>query len=261
MIILSTDSLRGYGLNRIFEFAKKAGYDGIDLSIDFGQFDTLNADYLNSLIKQYDMPVHALSAPKNIKAKKIQELVDIAKKIKAKVLILQPPKILDFKLSSWLRQEIPRIREKEAISIAMENSPAGTFLGFIPEHAMSNIQELKKFKHVSLDTARIGEKRQDLIRAYSSFKKYLVHIHLSNLHHGKKYYRLDEGILPLESFLTKLKQENYPGAISIKIMPKMLHAGEDDKLVQELENTKKFYDKYYTNVESLPEEAPDSTKD
>lgn len=28
MLALSTDSLRGYGLNRIFEFAKTAGYDG-----------------------------------------------------------------------------------------------------------------------------------------------------------------------------------------------------------------------------------------
>lgn len=248
MILLTTESLRGYGLNRIFEFAKKAGYDGIDLSINFGQFDSYNADYINELIKEYDIPVHAVSAPNQIATKRVKEIINMTKKIGAKVLILQPPKLLDFKLASWLKTEIPKLREKEFLSIALENAPAGTFLGFIPEHAMANAQELKKFKHISLDTARIGEKKQDLMRAYSAFKKYLVHIHFSNVYKGKKYAPPSEGIMPLESFLTKLKQDKYPGALSIKILPKFLHAGEDDKVIEELERIRKYYEKYYKNV-------------
>ena len=46
MLLLSTSSLAGYGLHRIFEFAKKSEYDGIDLCIDFSEFDTFNAEYL-----------------------------------------------------------------------------------------------------------------------------------------------------------------------------------------------------------------------
>ena len=148
MIVLTTDSLRGYGLNRIFELAKKAGYDGIDLTVDYGQFDTYNTDYLLQLIKDYDMPIHSISAPKQIASKRIKELVKMAKETGAKVLVLQPPKLFDFKLAAWLREEIPKLREKEFLSIALENAPSGTFLGFIPEHAMSNTQELKKFKHI-----------------------------------------------------------------------------------------------------------------
>ncbi|NIA01948.1 MAG: hypothetical protein GWP15_01045 [Nitrospirae bacterium] len=177
----------------------------------------------------------------------------MTKEIGAKVLVLQPPKLLDFKLASWLKKEIPRLREKEFLSIALENAPAGTFLGFIPEHAMANSQELKKFKHISLDTARIGEKKQDLMRAYKAFKKYLVHIHLSNVYKGKKYAPPSEGIMPLESFLTKLKQDKYPGAISVKILPKYLHASEDDKVLEELEKVKKYYEKYYKNVKITEE--------
>jgi len=248
MIILTTESLRGYGLNRIFEFAKKAGYDGIDLSINFGQFDSYNADYINQLVKEYEIPVHAVSAPNQVATKRVKEIVEMTKKIGAKVLVLQPPKLLDFKLASWLKTEIPKLREKEFLSIALENAPAGTFLGFIPEHAMANAQELKKFKHISLDTARIGEKKQDLMRAYSAFKKYLVHIHFSNVYKGKKYAPPSEGIMPLESFLTKLKQDKYPGALSIKILPKFLHAGEDDKVIEELERVRRYYEKYYKNV-------------
>ncbi len=256
MIVLSTDSLRGYGLNRIFEFAKKAGYDGIDLTVDYGQFDTYNTEYIKSLIQEYGLPVHAVSAPKQIASKRIKELVKMTKEIGSKVLVLQPPRLFDFKLASWLKTEIPKLREKEFLSIALENAPAGTFLGFIPEHAMANTQELKKFKHISLDTARIGEKKQDLIRAYSAFKKFLVHVHISNVYHGKKYAPLQEGILPLESFLTKLKQDKYPGAFSIKILPKYLHAGEDERLIEELDKAKKYYEKYYANikVEDVKEE-------
>jgi len=255
MIILSTDSLKGYGLNRIFELAKQAEYDGLDLSVDYGQFDTFNAEYVKKLIDETGVPVHAVSAPGQIKADKIKELVSMAKTIGAKVVILQPPKLLDFKLAAWLKVEIPRLREKEFISIALENAPGGTFLGFIPEHSMSNTDELKKFKHICLDTARLGESRKDLMRSYSTFRKFLVHIHLSNLFHGKKYAPLKEGILPLESFLTKLKQDRYPGAISIKVLSKFLHAGEDDKVVDGLKEMKKYYDKYYTKIEAM---APDS---
>ncbi len=248
MLLLCTDTLRGYGLNRIFKLAKDAGYDGIDLSVDFGLFDTWNKEYIKDLVNEYQMPVHAISAPKQISPKKIKEIVDIAKHVESKVIILQPPKIHQFKIISWLKKEVPKLREKEFISIALENAPAGTFLGIFPEHAMSNTQDLKKFKHVALDTSRIGENRKDLIRSYGAFRKFLVHIHLSNLHKGKKYAPPQDGILPLESFLTKLKQDKYPGAISMKILPKHLHSGDDEEVLDSLKRMKKYYDKYYKNV-------------
>jgi sugar phosphate isomerase/epimerase len=257
MIILSTDSLRGYGLNRIFELAKAAGYDGIDVTVDFGQFDSYNGDYLKKLSEEYEMPIHAISTPMQAKPDRIKELVKIAKNVGAKIIIIQPPKLLDFKMSSWLKTEIPRLREKEFISIALENAPAETFLGFIPLHTMSNTEELRKFKHVSLDITRIGETRKDLMRAYALFKKYLVHIHLSNIYHGKKYSPPQEGIMPLESFLTKLKQDRYPGAISIKVAPKYLHVGDEEKVIESLKEIKKYYDKYYTKVEAIEEDQAD----
>ncbi len=245
MLILCTDTLKGYGLNRIFEFAKKAGYDGVDIAVDFKQYDTVNSEYLQKLQKDSGIKIHAISAPPRTSAKRIKELVKVAKDVNAKVLVLQAPKILDFKLAAWLKSEVPKLREKEYLSIALENAPAGTFLGFIPQHAMANTEELKKFKHISLDTARIGEQKKDLMRAYASFKKFLVHIHFSNVLRGKKYNPPQEGIMPLESFLTKLKEDKYPGAISIKVLPKHVKAGDDDKVLDELARIKKYFEKYY----------------
>ena len=251
MLILCTDSLKGYGLNRIFKFAKDAGYEGIDLALDPKQYDSLNPEYVSELIDQYDLPVVTVSSYRTSNKKKIAEFVKFAKDIAANVVVLQPPKTLEFSFTKWLKKEIPRLRQKEDISIAMENSPAGSYFGIIPEYGLADKEDLKNFKHIALDTARIGEKHQDLIRHYTYLKKYIVLVHLSNFHKGKKYSKPQDGILPLESLLTKMKQDGYAGAVSIKVLPKHLHAGNDSDLVDELKKIKKYYDKYYTAIETI----------
>jgi sugar phosphate isomerase/epimerase len=257
MFILSTDSLKGYGLNRMFQIVKDAGYDGIDLSIDPKNFDTQNADYIKALSDQTGVPVVAIQTPTVGNPKKIKLAIDMAKKLGTKIIVIQPPKIFDFKYTQWLKNEIPKIRQKENISIALENAPSSTFFGLIPEHAMGNVLELKKFKHACLDTTRVAQKKEDLIRIYKTLQKFLVHIHLSNIKAGTPYYLPDKGILPIESFLTKLKQDSFHGAISLKVNPKFLEAGEDEKLFKNLENQKIFYETYFKNVKVMPT-APDS---
>jgi sugar phosphate isomerase/epimerase len=263
MLLLWTESLKGYGLDRIFELTKKAEYSGVDLAVNFDQFDTYNPEYLNSIKEKHNLSIHSISAPDQLSSSKINELINLAKKVGAKILIIQPPKFHERKLANWIKKEIPKIREKEEISIALENSSPGTIFGFIPERTLTNAQDMKKFKHISLDTARVAEKKQDLMRIYHDFKKFLVHIHLSNFDLSKKYMPLKEGILPLESFLAKLKQDKYPGAISIKILPKYLHAGVDEDVIKELKEIKEFYHKYYADIEITNDqedidEAPDA---
>lgn len=249
MLTLSTDSLKGYGLNRIFEFAKQAGYDGIDLQIEADEFDTQNVEYMKKLKEEFGMPIQAVKARYDATSEKeIKETIEMAKELDAKVVVIQPPKILNFKLVSWLKREIPKIRARERISIALENAPATTFLGLFPEHALGNLSELKEFKHACIDTSRVAEKNEDVMRVYKSLKTYLVHINLSNVNRGKKYSMPQDGILPLESLLAKLKQDNYPGAISIKVKPKFLDAGDDSKVMKRLSECKEFYEKYYKNI-------------
>ncbi len=63
MLLLSTSSLVGYGLHRIFEFAKKSEYDGIDLCIDFSAFDTFNAEYLRKLSADFGVKIVSVTMP------------------------------------------------------------------------------------------------------------------------------------------------------------------------------------------------------
>lgn len=251
MIALSTDSLKGYGLNRIFKMVKDAGYDSVDLSIDPRNFDTQNAEYVKSLIDEYNIPVCAIQTPQNCNAKRVQLTVEMAKKIGTKIIVIQAPKVFDFKYIQWLKNEIPKIRQKENISIALENAPSGSFFGIIPEHAMGNILDLKKFKHACLDTSRIAQKREDLIRVYKVLQKYLVHVHLSNLKAGTPYSPPEKGILPIESFLAKLKQDGFSGTITMKINGKFLNVGDDEKVMEALEEQKLFYKTYFEDLKQM----------
>ncbi|MBU1992549.1 MAG: sugar phosphate isomerase/epimerase [Patescibacteria group bacterium] len=251
MLTLSTDSLKGYGLNRIFELAKEAGYDGIDLQVEPDLYDTQNTEYIRKLSKEYELPIQAVKARYDANSpREVTEAIEMAKELDAKVVVIQPPKLLNFKFVGWLKKEIPKLRTKERISIALENAPSKTFLGIFPERALSNLAELKEFKHACIDTSRVAEKSEDIMRVYKSLRNYLVHIHLSNVNRGKKYAMPQEGILPLESLLAKLKQDQYPGAISIKVKPKFLDAGNDEKVIKHLKECKEFYEKYYVNVDA-----------
>src|SRR3989344_4597484 len=97
MFLLSTDSLRGYGLNRIFGFAKEVGFGGIEVGLDLRQFDGQNADYLNELKKQYDLPIRTVSAFADSTIKQTTLVLDIALGVGAKTVVLEPPRLFDFK--------------------------------------------------------------------------------------------------------------------------------------------------------------------
>src|SRR5580765_6455802 len=102
MLVLTTDSLRGYGLNRIFNFVKQAGYGGVDLAIDFKNYDSQNTEYVKLLSDQYQIPVVAIQVPQISSPKKIQEVVKMAKTLGTRIIVIQPPKIFDFKYIQWL---------------------------------------------------------------------------------------------------------------------------------------------------------------
>ncbi len=251
MITLSTDSLKGYGLNRIFKIVKEAGFDGIDLFVDPHDFDTQDTDYIKGLTSEYKLPVVAIQTAQTGNARTLIDAVEMAKKLGTKVIVVQPPKMFNFKYIKWLTTEVPKIRQREEISIALENASGETFLGIIPEHAMNNLNELRKFKHAALDTTRVAQKKDDLIHVFHMLRKFLVHVHLSNVKKGKGYALPSEGSLPLESFLTKLKQEGYRGAISYKINPRFLEAGNEDRVQKHLADCKKFYEEYFVKIAVL----------
>ena len=222
-------------------------YDMMSPECDFEFVITLDNDdssMNDNAVREYLNSIKNLSYVYGDSKTKIEAAIRMAKKLGTRIIVIQPPKLLDVKLAKWLRSEIPKIRQKENISIALENASSKTMLGFIPEYAMASVGELKKFKHACLDTSRAAEKKEDVICIYSALKKYLVHIHLSNIYRNKPYAPPETGSLPLESLLSKLKADKFKGAISIRVKPKNYHVGNEDKMMESLKSSLKFCRKY-----------------
>jgi len=245
MITLHTESLNKYGLNRIFELAKKANYEGIEIGVNKNNYDTQNAEYIKNLSEKYKLPIVALHTPLKGSAKSVEHVIEMAVYLKCPVVIVSPPNFLDFKFTNWLKKEVPKLRKKKNIQIALANAPGKTLLGFLPAKSLNNITDLKKFGMVALDCSSTVSKKWDLIRIYEHLKKLIVHVHLSNVHRHKEYSLPNEGILPLESLIRKLKTNDYKGAISLRVNPKELSAGDDDKVVKTLKKVKEFINEFY----------------
>ncbi len=245
MITLNTESLRKYGLNRIFEFAQKAGYDGIEVDVDKSNFDTQNAEYIKKLSAKYKLPIVALHTPTDGTQKSVEHVVEMAAYLKCPVVAITPPKLLDFKFTNWLKKEVPILRKKKKIHIALMNASGKTLLGFLPASALNNISDLKKFGMVCLDCSSTVSKKWDLMKTYEHLKKLIVHVHISNVRKHKEYALPNEGILPLESFLKKLKSNGFKGAISLRVKPSELSAGDDEKVIKKLKKAKKFIDEFF----------------
>lgn len=244
MIALHSSSLHRYGLNRIFEFAKEAGYDGVEIAVDKNNFDTQNAEYIKALSDQYKLPVLALHSPVNGSVKSLEHVISMASFLGCSLVVVTPPRITDFTFTRWLKKEVPAIRKKKGIQIALTNVGGETFLGFLPGRALNNMTDLKMFGMVALDTSATAAKKVDLIRFYEHLKKMIVHVHLSNVRHHKEYSLPNEGVLPLESLLNKMKSNGYDGVVSIRVRPTDLMEGDDEKVVKALKKAKDFVDSY-----------------
>jgi hypothetical protein len=96
MLLLSTRSLSGYGLDKIFTLAKSAGCDGIDISVDFSLFDTIDPVYLQLLSVRHSLPILSITAPaRRVTKKQSSEILALAEILDVKIVNFTPPQRTD----------------------------------------------------------------------------------------------------------------------------------------------------------------------
>ncbi len=96
MFLLSTRSLAGYGLDHIFQIAKSANCDGIDLSLDFSEFDSYDPAYIDTIRKRHDLTIISITAPvRRLTPKHAEEILSLAEKLNIAIVNFFPPHRLD----------------------------------------------------------------------------------------------------------------------------------------------------------------------
>jgi len=254
MLLLSTSSLRWHGIHKIFMLVKKAGYDGLDLMIDENQFDTLDDKYLKWLSDAFQIPVLSITAPEKWLSKaKIDRIVEVATTLRSQIINFSPPHAGDKGADTFPRY-LNKIKKDLRISITLQNIQQEYMLFIIPKYKNANIGELKKVTgDTALNIANVDMSAGiDLTKMQNILGSSLKNIYLSDKH-GMKDGLLPGNAwwgtshMPLESFLAKLRVAGYNGFFSLRVKPSELWAGNEEKILTNLEQIKKYFNKRFTD--------------
>ncbi len=252
MILLSTASLTWYGIHRVFIFAKKAWFDGIDLALSKFNLDLWDADYIKELSDSFWVPVLSVTAPsKWLNEKKVDMIVSIAQKLNSQVINFAPPHFSDTNIT-WYTNYLPRVKKSTHLGISIKNVEPKFLFFIIPEYKNASLLEIKKITwDTSLDLSSIdSSSSMDILKALSILGSSIKNIYLSDKKWPRKWVLPWSAwgwvsYLPLESFFMKLKTGWYNWFITLKVRPAELWAGTKEKVLQNLEYSIKYYKKHF----------------
>ena len=183
--IFSTGSLWSYGIERCFELAARAGFDGIELMVD-QRWDTRQPDHLRRLSDQHHLPIVAVHSPFTPyvpgwppdQPRRIQESVKLAQVLGARVMVHHLPfrfgltwvqigrKMLPLPVPGrdtrhsyrrWLERDYPALQASASVTLCIENMPTKQILGRRWQfHHWNTPEEIVRFPSLTMDTTHLG---------------------------------------------------------------------------------------------------------
>jgi sugar phosphate isomerase/epimerase len=258
--ILSTGSLYTYGIDRCFELAARAGFDGMEVMVD-RRWDTRQPEYLLRLVERHRLPIVAVHAPletdpapgwPNDTPGRIRETVRVAEAVAAPVVVHHLP--LRFRAfwlilgrlrlplplpgqdsyQKWLLNDYATLQASTAVTLCIENMPAFHRFGLsLNIQRWNSPAEIVRFPHLTLDTTHCGTWGWEPVEVYTRLTGHVRHVHLSNFD-GKEHRRPEAGRLHLDRLLARLVADGYAGAVSLEMSPDALNAGESDAKIVDL---------------------------
>ncbi len=245
MLLFHSNNLTHYGLERIFEFAKKAGYDGLEIGVDT-IYDTQDATYLKKLEERYGIKIRAFSLSEKYEEKLMKNFQETVREFPGSTINLNPSHVLSFRYKKWLNKTLPKLAKKYDLKFCRKNTPVKMMLGFIPQRSDNSLEALKRNGNICLDLSALALSNEDIMRTVGDLNDHLQHIYLSNVSKGQSYALPNAGVLPIESFLVKLAHRGFTGSFTVKVRPQSLSEGDEDLLLEKMIKTRKFYEKYFT---------------
>lgn len=257
VILVSTYSLTGYWLHRVFDFVKKAKYDGIDLYLTRSNYDLWDEDYIKWLSDSFWVPVLSITVSlKWMSEKWVDKIVSIAKILWVQVISFTPPHFWDKKIT-WFTKYLLKVKRETHMSIAVQNVESKFIFFIIPEYKNATLSEIKKITWDSaLDLAAIESASWiDILKAQKILWNSIKNIFLSDKRWNKTWllpWKSGWWVshLPLESFFMKLKSVWYDWFVSLKVKPNELWVGNEEEVLQNLEYVKNYYNKHFLNFKN-----------
>ncbi len=254
MLLISTSSLTGYGLHRVFCFAKDAWYEWIDISLGMLNFDLWDAEYISELSLHFKIPVVSITAPgKDMSQKKLDKIMEIGRSLWVKVITFSPPHFMD-KDTKWFGETLQRLQKNEDIEICVQNVESKYLFFVIPEYRNATLGKIKTVTGKStLDIPAIDTTgTMDIMRAQAELWASIKNIFFADRNASNRWILPGTawaGLshLPLESFLMKMKSTNYEGHFTLKVSPKEIWVWNEEMVLKNLRYIQKYYSKHFLN--------------
>ncbi|HVF68932.1 MAG TPA: sugar phosphate isomerase/epimerase family protein [Xanthomonadales bacterium] len=218
---------------KVFTEMKKSGIEGIEVLLP----KLITADDIHDLKevmeanKMQVFSVHqALRFLTQTKLAEIKKLFDIAQLLSAEVIVLHMNSAGKQVLDPKYIAEIHKLEKNYGIKVGYENMEkhAGSLMSGIGWDGKKFGDLMKKngFK-ITMDVCHIGQSGGDILNFLKLNMARIVNIHLSDYksHYLNnsirpmrfKHMPLGKGELPINEFLKILKNENYPGILTLEI--------------------------------------------
>ncbi len=253
--LFSTDSLSGYGLDLVFELAKEAWFDGIDLAIR-KNFDSRKVDYVKKLSDNYDLPIKVIQTSDNLNDKEINRAIDLCYALGVDTVTINAPRFFNFKAFSFITDNILRRRkENKSIHFSIINPEDSSLFALpIPKYRFSNMVEIvKKYLcYIWLDISNLDSDsfESDFLRKIKDFLPYLSVIYFSDKSRVWEWHILPgDWVLKLSTFLKKLKEYWYNRYISTKIKISKSDLADSDKVKLILKKSRNYLTENYEEIE------------
>jgi len=254
VILLSTSSLTGYWLHRIFEFARDSWFDWIDLTLTKLNYDSWDEDYIKKLSVSTWVPVLSITAPSGwMDEKVVDKVVKISSKLWSQLITFSPPHISD-KNTTWFTKYLLKVKRDTHISVSIKNVEPAFLLFVIPKYKNASLTDIKKITwDTSLDLSCIDSSTWiDIIKAQKILWNSIKNIYLSDKRWPKSFLMpwwawWGISFMPIESLLMKLRTTWYNWFITLKVRPQEIWVWNTDRLMQNLEYCINYYKKHFFN--------------
>ena len=254
-LLLSSDTLTGYGLDFVFQTAKDLWFDGIDLAMR-KNFDSRNSQYVSKLQKDHGIKIYSIQLSDNCNIKELNQAIDLSTQTWCDVITINSPKFFNMSAYRFLDGNLDKFRTTYPnIKFSIINPPKESFFALpIPKFHFSNIIDIiKNYKcYLWLDISNmdIDELENTFLKKIKEFAPYISNIYLSDKNtQWWNHLVLWDGNMKIPSLFKELRANNYQWHFSIKINLDKRDLADMERMNILLGKCKRYFDEYYVNKE------------
>lgn len=227
-ILCSTGPFYMLPLGQAFEAISRAGYEAVEVMVT-SERESQDAHVLKAMSEDFGLRLGAIHAPFLLLTRrvfgtdpleKIRRTTELAQGAGSPLIVVHPPFRWQNAYGRWCEEELDEHNRREGLTVAMENMfPVWIRGRGVTFHRTTEIEDMKKFSSVVLDTSHLAVTGIDIVRAFEELRERVVHIHLSNnLGSGRDSHSpLTQGVLPIGAFLERVAATGYAGTITLEL--------------------------------------------